>query len=39
MGIKFGYRDGWQPDGAYSYTGEGQIGDQAFVRVSISAQS
>jgi hypothetical protein len=27
-GNKYGYFDGWQPDGCFHYTGEGQIGDQ-----------
>ena len=27
-GQKYGYFDGWQPDGCFHYTGEGQIGDQ-----------
>ena len=31
-GEQFGYRDGWDPDGTYRYTGEGQVGDMAFVR-------
>lgn len=32
-GARFGYDfDGWKPDGAFHYTGEGQVGDQTFVR-------
>ncbi|MCX4470690.1 hypothetical protein OOK41_10290 [Micromonospora sp. NBC_01655] len=32
-GARFGYDfDGWRPDGAFHYTGEGQVGDQTFVR-------
>ena len=31
-GTQYGYRDGFQPDGTYIYTGEGQIGDMMFVR-------
>ena len=28
----YGYRDGWEPDGTFRYTGEGQVGDMTFVR-------
>lgn len=32
-GERHGYQyDGFQPDGTYFYTGEGQVGDMAFVR-------
>ncbi len=31
-GEQYGYRDGWEPDGTFRYTGEGQIGDMTFVR-------
>jgi 5-methylcytosine-specific restriction protein A len=31
-GELYGYKDGWQPDGSYRYTGEGQVGDMQFVR-------
>lgn len=31
-GEEFGYKDGWNSDGTYSYSGEGQYGNQAFVR-------
>lgn len=31
-GEQYGYRDGWNEDGVYLYTGEGQIGDMKFVR-------
>ncbi|TPQ31528.1 HNH endonuclease [Bradyrhizobium guangdongense] len=31
-GEQFGYSDGWQPDGIFAYTGEGQSGDMEFVR-------
>ena len=29
-GDQYGYRDDWNPDGTFSYTGEGQIGDMTF---------
>lgn len=29
-GEEFGYDDGWNSDGTYRYTGEGQVGDQKF---------
>jgi hypothetical protein len=31
-GQDYGYRDGWNEDGVYIYTGEGQHGDMSFVR-------
>ena len=32
-GSRYGYNfDGWKPDGAFHYTGEGQLGDQVFTR-------
>ena len=31
-GEEFGYRDGWDEDGFFRYTGEGQEGDMSFVR-------
>lgn len=32
-GARYGYDfDGWKPDGTFHYTGEGQVGDQTFVR-------
>jgi 5-methylcytosine-specific restriction enzyme A len=31
-GEQHGYRDGWNEDGVFLYTGEGQSGDMAFVR-------
>ena len=31
-GETYGYQDGWQPDGSFYYTGEGQLGDMQFVR-------
>lgn len=31
-GEEFGYSDGFQDDGSFAYTGEGQIGDMDFVR-------
>lgn len=31
-GEQYGYRDGFQTDGSYWYTGEGQIGDMQYVR-------
>ncbi|MFJ4185555.1 restriction endonuclease [Kitasatospora sp. NPDC089509] len=30
-GEKFGYYDGWMPDGLFHYTGEGQYGDQRML--------
>jgi len=29
-GGKYGYTDGWEPDGTFQYSGEGQIGDMDF---------
>lgn len=31
-GKEYGYDDGWQVDGLYHYTGEGQVGDMSFTR-------
>lgn len=31
-GEQYGYRDGWNEDGVYLYTGEGQVGDMQWVR-------
>ena len=31
-GEQFGYRDGWESSNTFHYTGEGQIGNMAFVR-------
>ena len=31
-GTAYGYEDGWASDGTFMYTGEGQVGDMAFVR-------
>lgn len=31
-GHQYGYADGFQPDGMFWYTGEGQVGDMQFVR-------
>ena len=31
-GELYGYKDGFQQDGTFLYTGEGQVGDMAFVR-------
>jgi 5-methylcytosine-specific restriction enzyme A len=31
-GEQYGYSDGWTDEGAFLYTGEGQIGDMEFVR-------
>ncbi|MSQ23395.1 MAG: HNH endonuclease [Chloroflexi bacterium] len=28
----YGYKDGWDEDGTFRYTGEGQLGDMQFVR-------
>ncbi len=32
VGEAFGYDDGWDRDGTFRYSGEGQIGDQTFTR-------
>lgn len=32
VGEQHGYSDGWDDSGVFHYTGEGQIGDMAFVR-------
>jgi 5-methylcytosine-specific restriction protein A len=32
QGAQYGYHDGYQSDGTYWYTGEGQLGDMQFVR-------
>jgi 5-methylcytosine-specific restriction enzyme A len=29
-GEQYGYRDGWEENGVFLYTGEGQVGDQQF---------
>lgn len=31
-GEQYGYRDGWNEDGVFLYTGEGQVGDMTLVR-------
>jgi 5-methylcytosine-specific restriction protein A len=31
-GEKYGYRDGFRPDGVFRYTGEGQTGDMRMIR-------
>ncbi len=31
-GEQYGYKDGWDADGVFLYTGEGQLGDMEFVR-------
>lgn len=31
-GEQYGYKDGWQPDGSFLYTGEGQVGDMTLTR-------
>ncbi len=31
-GEQYGYRDGWDENGVFLYTGEGQVGDMGFVR-------
>ena len=31
-GEQYGYRDGWNENGVFLYTGEGQTGDMEFVR-------
>jgi len=31
-GEQYGYEDGWDANGVFLYTGEGQVGDQAFTR-------
>jgi len=32
QGEQYGYQDGWQPDGSYHYSGEGQRGDMVFAK-------
>lgn len=32
MGEQYGYRDGFQEDGTFWYTGEGQVGDMQMIR-------
>ena len=32
QGEEYGYRDGWAEGNRYLYTGEGQVGDMAFIR-------
>jgi 5-methylcytosine-specific restriction protein A len=31
-GEQYGYEDGWDADGVFLFTGEGQLGDMEFVR-------
>jgi 5-methylcytosine-specific restriction protein A len=31
-GVRYGYEDGWQQDGTFARTGEGQVGDKVFER-------
>jgi len=31
-GEQYGYKDGWNTDGNFVYTGEGQEGDMSFIR-------
>ena len=31
-GQKYGYNDGWDKNGVFLYTGEGQIGDMRFIK-------
>lgn len=31
-GGDYGYRDAWTPEGTFHFTGEGQVGDQEFLR-------
>ena len=31
-GIQYGYKDGWDKNGVFIYTGEGQRGDMQFIR-------
>lgn len=38
-GHQFGYRDGWQPDRTYHYTGEGQVGDLTFIRGNLAIRA
>jgi 5-methylcytosine-specific restriction protein A len=38
-GEAFGYRDGWDENGVFLYTGEGQRGDMQFVRGNRAIQS
>lgn len=39
QGTLYGYHDGFQPDGTFFYTGEGQIGDMQFVRGNLAIRS
>ncbi|MEV0122062.1 restriction endonuclease [Streptomyces sp. NPDC050703] len=32
QGARYGYRDGWDADGLFHYTGEGQVGDQRMTK-------
>ena len=38
-GEKHGYRDGWQEDGTYHYSGEGQVGDMTFTRGNLAIRA
>ena len=38
-GAKHGYRDGWQSDGTYHYSGEGQSGDMTFTRGNLAIRA
>jgi len=31
-GLQYGYEDGWQLDGTFLYTGEGQRGDMKYIK-------
>lgn len=37
-GTQHGYRDGWNDDGVFLYTGEGQSGDMEFVRGNLAVR-
>ncbi len=38
-GKQYGYRDGWQEDDTYRYTGEGQVGDMTFTRGNLAIRA
>jgi 5-methylcytosine-specific restriction protein A len=31
-GKRYGYQDGWDSEGVFHYTGEGQVGDQQYIK-------
>ncbi|HEV2527185.1 MAG TPA: hypothetical protein VGT61_01875 [Thermomicrobiales bacterium] len=38
-GERHGYHDGWQPDGTFHYSGEGQKGDMAFTKGNLAIRA